>query len=80
MNIWTKYRSSIFSRKRSVDSSVRAAVDQVIDKKTKVEAYETKGAAILVGSSSSEYFADPATNEEPIIDDDTQQVESDWLS
>lgn len=79
MVTWNKIRTSLFARKPDIDSSVRAAVKQVVTKKIRVKAFKENGATMLVRPFLDEYFTNPERNEEPIADDNDQKIKLDWL-
>ena len=79
MSVSNKIWSFFSHDKSDIKSTVRAAVDKVMDRKNEAKAVKRNGAAIHVSSSSTGIFLDPDVNDTPVIDESVEQAESDWL-
>lgn len=79
MSVSNKIWSYFSHDKSDIESTVRAAVNEVMDRKKEVKAVKRHGATIHVSSSSTSIFLDPDVDDAPVIDESVEQAESDWL-
>lgn len=79
MSVSKMVRSFFSPHKPDIESTVRAAVNEVMRLKTEVEAVKYNGAVIHVGSPTAGVFLDPDVNDDLVIDENIEKAESDWL-
>ena len=79
MSVSNKIWSFFSHDKSDIESTVRAAVNEVMDRRKEVKAVKRNDSAIHVSSSSTSIFLDPDVNDDPVIDESVEQAKSDWL-